>query len=124
MVKASASFSPLPKMDLGLSVVAVSGSLVRGNENGGHSADGSSYLGSGRLPGYAVFNLSVAQQVSQSLKVFGAVNNLFDRDYATSGQLGPYAFTGSGAYTNGGQGTTFYTPGAPRSFWLGLRYTL
>jgi len=124
MVKASASFSPLPKMDLGLSVVAVSGSLVRGNENGGHSADGSSYLGSGRLPGYAVFNLSVAQQVSPSLKVFGAVNNLFDRDYATSGQLGPYAFTGSGAYTNGGQGTTFYTPGAPRSFWLGLRYTL
>ena len=62
------------------------------------------------------------------------VNNLFDRHYATAAQLGSTAFSAGGSVVTrpfgqvGGDypqvGSTFYAPGAPRTFWVGLRYSL
>lgn len=66
------------------------------------------------------------------LTVFGQVNNVFDRRYATAAQLGATGFTSDGNFVArpfaavGGKyplmHATFYAPGAPRSFWLGVRY--
>ena len=96
-------------------------------------ADGKFYLGSGRSAGYAVFNLGANWQPTRALRLFGQVNNLADRRYATAAQLGTTGFTASGAFQArpfGGsaaagyplQGSTFYAPGAPRSLSVGLRY--
>jgi outer membrane receptor protein involved in Fe transport len=70
----------------------------------------------------------------EHLKVFVQVNNLFDRRYATASALGTTSFTAAGAFvsrpfptqTNGDDyaqvAGTFYSPGAPRSFFGGARY--
>jgi outer membrane receptor protein involved in Fe transport len=63
------------------------------------------------------------------------VNNVFDREYYTGAQLGSTGFNGAGAFVarpfagpvvEGERpmlGTTFLAPGAPRLYWLGIRYS-
>ena len=56
------------------------------------------------------------------------------RQYASAAQLGSTAFSAGGSVVTrpfgqvGGDypqvGSTFYAPGAPRTFWVGLRYSL
>ncbi len=132
-LKLAMGWKASPTWDLELSGIGVSGSYARGNENNAHQPDGSTYLGSGRSAGYAVFNLATQWQTTSRLKVFGHVANLFDRRYTTAAQLGNTAFTSSGAFQArpfGGsaaagyplQGSTFYAPGAPRSITVGLKY--
>lgn len=125
MLKANARCQVLPSWTLGLDLVAVNGSHVRGNENNAHSPDGITTFGAGRTPGYAVLNLSSSYQATRQLKVFGSVNNLFDRQYSTAGQLGPYAFNADGSSRQSStEGTTYHAPGAPRTLWMGVRYSL
>ena len=134
MFKAAADYRLTPALSLGADLVAVSGAFARGNENNQHQADGTYYLGSGRSGGYAVMNLGARYEVSRGVQLFGQINNLFDRQYATAAQLGSTAFSSSGGFVarpfpaTGGEyplvGSTFYAPGAPRSFWIGLRYSL
>lgn len=132
-LKLAVEWKATPTLELEFSGIGVSGSLARGNENGAHAADGKFYLGSGRSAGYAVFNLGANWQPTRALRLFGQVNNLADRRYATAAQLGSTGFTASGAFQArpfGGsaaagyplQGSTFYAPGAPRSLSMGLRY--
>ena len=114
-------------------MAAISGAIARGNENGGHAADGTFYLGPGRSPGYAVVNLGVTVKASKGVTWFGRVGNVLDRRYATAAQLGATAFDASGRFVAqpfaaDAQGrvplrsSTFFAPGAPRLFSLGLRY--
>lgn len=132
ILKVFADWQVTPSWSLGLDMQAIGGSVARGNENGQHQADGVYYLGSGRNPGYAVFNLNTEVQPSKGVKLFLAINNLFDRRYATAAQLGPTGFTANGAFqarpfaadANGDRPlmhSTFYAPGAPRSFALGMK---
>jgi outer membrane receptor protein involved in Fe transport len=46
--------------------------------------------------------------------VFAKVNNVFDRDYATFGQLGQNIYTGNDEQ--------FRTPSAPRAAWIGVTF--
>ena len=119
---------------LGLDMSAVGGSFARGNENNQHQSDGSYYLGPGRSAGYAVFNLSADYRPTPALKFFVQVNNVFSRRYNTASQLGAAAFDANGNFqarpfpvnADGDrplQNSTFYAPGAPRSFVFGLKYT-
>lgn len=119
---------------VGLDFHGVSGSLARGNENGEHQPDGVYYLGPGRSAGYGVFNLSAAWRPTAGLKFFAQVNNLFDRRYATAAQLGPTGFDANGnfvarLFAQNAEGeyplrhSTFFAPGAPRTVWLGVRYS-
>lgn len=135
LLKASANYRVNSALTVGTDLIGVSGSYARGNENNQHRADGSHYLGSGRSAGYTVMNLTARYQVSRGLRVFGQVNNLFDREFTTAAQLGSTAFSASGGVLTqpfgqnaGGDypqvGSTFYAPGAPRTLWVGLRYTL
>ncbi|KAB2970703.1 MAG: TonB-dependent receptor [Zoogloea sp.] len=135
MVKASASYRITNALSVGTDLVGVSGSFARGNENNQHQPDGTYYVGSGRSGGYAVFNLNTRYQVDRRLQVFGQINNLFDRQYTTGAQLGSTAFNADGSAlvarpfgaVNGEfpqVGSTFYAPGAPRTVWVGVRYSL
>ena len=92
------------------------------------------YTGSGRSGGYAVFNFGVDYKPAPGWKLFLQVSNLFDRKYTTGGQLGSNGFTPEGNYiaralpanANGDfpvSRATLYSPGAPRTAWVGLRYT-
>ncbi len=118
----------------GADVTAVGRSLARGNENGHNQADGVYYLGSGHNPGYALLNLNAAWKPATGLKLFASIHNVFDRKYSTAAQLGPTGFDDAGNFegrpfpadANGDRPVrhaTFYAPGAPRTFTLGLKYT-
>ena len=120
--KAHADYRILPNLSAGLQLIAIGNSFVRGNENNAHAAD-ATHLGSGRTPGYGVLNFSASYRPAPGWKLFANVSNVLDRKYSSTGQLGPYAFTPAGGYTNSGStSTTFYAPGAPRNFSLGARY--
>lgn len=120
--KAQADYKFSPDLSAGLQLIAVGGSFVRGNENNAHMAD-ATHLGSGRLPGYGVLNFSGSYRPGANWKLSASVSNVLNRTYATTGQLGAYALTPAGGYTNAdGVGASFYSPGAPRAVSLTARY--
>ncbi|CAN5311328.1 TonB-dependent receptor [soil metagenome] len=134
MLKLFADYAATPAFTLSASMVAMSGALARGNENGAHQPDGTYYLGSGRSAGYAVFNLGTSYRVTPKLQLTAQLDNLFDTQYSTAAQLGATGFDASGNFVArplGGSNadgyplrqSTFYAPGAPRRIWFGLRYT-
>jgi outer membrane receptor protein involved in Fe transport len=121
-------------LTLNANMLAVGSSYARGNENNLHQPDGSIFLGPGKSGGYAVFNLGAKYQVEPALQLIGNIQNLFNRTYSTAAQLGPSGFAANGnfvarpfappaANNDAVQHATFFAPGAPRSFWVGLKYT-
>ncbi len=131
LFKAYAELRPAQRVDLDVNVVAAGAALARGNENGGHEPDGTYYLGSGSVGGYAVVNLSARYALTSRFALVAQVTNVFDRRYATAAQLGPAGFGTDGAFTarpfpavDGEyplRHTTFLAPGAPRRAWAGIR---
>jgi outer membrane receptor protein involved in Fe transport len=90
--------------------------------------------GSGKSNGYGVLNLTAQYRFEPRFSVFGQINNVFDREYYTASLLGPTGFTANGSYIARplpAVGAEFPVstrrstrPGAPRTFWVGLRYEL
>jgi outer membrane receptor protein involved in Fe transport len=133
ILKVFADYDINAAWSLGLDMTAIEGSFARGNENNRHQPDGVYYLGPGRTAGYAVFNLSVDYRPVSSIKIFVQVSNLFDRKYNTASQLGATAFDANGnfqarpfpANAEGDrplQSSTFFSPGAPRAYLIGVQY--
>lgn len=133
MLKLSADWAASGRVSLGLDLQAVGGMLARGNENNAHTPDGVYYLGSGSSAGFAVVHLRGEWRVSPALSLSAKVSNLFDRRYHTAAQLGATAFDAQGRFVarpfpanaNGERplvGSTFYAPGAPRTFGIMARY--
>jgi outer membrane receptor protein involved in Fe transport len=117
---------------LGGNVNAVSGVFARGNENNLHQPAAPYYLGQGKSAGFAVLNLQARFQATPKWQFFAHLNNVFDRRYTTSAQLGPMGFNANGnfqsrpfgANANGDfplQYSSFFAPGAPRSVWVGMK---
>lgn len=131
--KAAIGWEAAPWLSLDLDMVAISGVIARGNENGAHEADGVYYLGPGRTRPYAVVNLGGELRPTRGIAVFAMVRNLFDKDYATAAQLGTTAFNAAGQVVSrpfagpviDGERplvqSTFFAPGAPRSIQVGVR---
>ncbi|WP_027546490.1 TonB-dependent receptor [Bradyrhizobium sp. WSM2254] len=77
-----------------------------------------------KLPSYTVFNLHTSYQVTKNVQLYGKVDNIFDKRYATYGQ-----FFDRGAlpnFTNGGNDFTdprSLSPARPRAFYAGMRVT-
>ena len=128
LLKISARYAAASTWGLSANVVAVSGSLARGNENAQHTSDGTVYQGPGSSAGYAVFNLGADWRPKPKLQLGAQINNLFDLRYATAAQLGANAFNATGAvnadpFGNGSSPqSTFFAPGAPRSLSVSLKY--
>lgn len=148
IVQASWNYALNKKFDVTLNMVMHSSSYVRGNENNQHQSreatnevvsgtnrDPYDYIGKGSIPGYAVFNLRANYKFDNGFSVYARLDNLFDREYATAGNLGRTPFTptsglaasdAAGFNYNSDQwkNTTFIGPGAPRAIWLGVSYDL
>jgi outer membrane receptor protein involved in Fe transport len=150
--KVFSDYSFSDKFKLGGDMILVAGSFVRGNENNKHqpgevtwecddeAANGedcksaygtSTFRGKGKTPGYATVNLFTSYKPRSDWTVFGRLNNVFDKEYYTAGQLGADPFNSSGVIQTNPNGSTnksftigdtFVAPGAPRSLWVGVRY--
>ena len=133
LFKAGVSLDAARWLTLSADLIATSGMIARGNENGEHQADGTYYLGNGATRGYAVVNAGAELRVRPQVALYVQVRNLLDRDYATAAQLGATGFDAAGNFVSrpfsgpaiGGErplvGSTFYAPGAPRSVQVGMR---
>jgi len=82
----------------------------------------------GQVPGYTVVNLDTQWQVTPSLQLFATIANLFNHQYQNFGLLGANAFTGPDRTFGAVLGIDpvseqFRGLGAPRGFWVGLRYS-
>jgi outer membrane receptor protein involved in Fe transport len=103
----------------------ISGNLTTGNACS--SGTESTFRGPGKIAGYATFNMFASYDIAPEWKVFGRVNNVFDREYATAGVLGADPFNSNGSLANANLrstvvGDTLVAPGAPRSAWVGVRW--
>lgn len=118
-------WNPNDRLRIGTSVLAYSAQYVRGNENNRHQAK-DEFEGRGKLPGYAVVNLAADYRFTRDWTLFGRVDNLFDKRYATGGALAENPFVGTGhafeADPDEWRHEQFIAPGAPRAAWVGVRY--
>ncbi len=110
-----------------LQVQAIGNSLARGNENGGHQADGEDFLAGGKSAGSAVVNMLTQYRFNRQMTVQAGIRNLFDRRYSSAAQLGPLGFENGAFAGNDGMNretrhSTFFAPGAPRLFSVTLIY--
>jgi outer membrane receptor protein involved in Fe transport len=105
-----------PRVSGGLSLVYTGSQYAQGDQNNLDST--------GKVPGSTLVNLTGSWQITEALQVFGRINNLFDTTYALGGVLGENFFNGPGLTFDAAAVTDeqFRTPGAPRSFFVGLRY--
>lgn len=136
IAKAFVQWQALPSLSLDADASYVGRSPARGNENGRHQPDGVYYLGPGYSAGYVLLNLGAEWRPMPRLATYLQVNNVLDRRYATAAQLGATPFTAAGDFQarpfaspviDGERplvSSTFYAPGAPRAFLLGVRYRL
>ncbi len=121
-LNAAASYDLTDRTTIGAGAVAVSRQFARGNDNNRHQPDGVNFLGPGEIPGYAFFNLNLDFKLDRDLQVFAKLANVFDRRYATAGALRQNFFPGGNLAAPGAQvNETFYAPGAPRAFWVGIQ---
>jgi outer membrane receptor protein involved in Fe transport len=133
--KAFAAWDVTEQISLSLDAINIGSSYARGNENNEHQAEAPYYLGSGEIGGYTVFNLGAEYRPMQALTLFAQVNNVLDREYYTGAQLGSTGFNAAGEFVarpfagpvvDGERpllGSTFLAPGAPRTYWLGARFS-
>ena len=74
-LKAGFDYLLTPEWKLGMDVVGVSSQFLRGDEGNDNP----------QLPGYAVVNLHSSYQISKNVQIYGLVDNLFDKKFATFG---------------------------------------
>jgi outer membrane receptor for monomeric catechols len=125
-LKVAADWRALPGLSLGADVQAVSERGTSGNEDG-LLEDRGDERADVALPGHAVVNLRASWRPgsgapSGGWELVGKVNNVFDRRYETFGALAETVFDANGQFTGDQRDAVFVAPGAPRSFFVGLRY--
>ncbi|WP_407188480.1 TonB-dependent receptor [Bradyrhizobium centrosematis] len=77
-----------------------------------------------KLPSYTVFNLHTSYQVAKNVQLYGRIDNVFDKRYATYGQF--FDREALPNFTNGGNDFTdprSLSPARPRAFYAGMRVT-
>lgn len=107
--KFRASYEILPTWSVGGNVIAATGQYAHGAENN-QVLEGIQP----KIPGYAILNLDTHYNFDSNWILFARVNNVFDKEYSTFGQLGQNIYTG--------QDEQFRTPSAPRAGWIGVTY--
>ena len=117
--KLRAEYSVSERWAIGATVVYASSQYAHGDENNQDVH--------GQVPGYTVTNLDTQFQLAPNLQLFANVSNLFNRPYQNFALLGANAFTGPDRTFGPALGIDpvseqFRGLGAPRGFWLGLRY--
>ncbi len=120
-LKLGADWRATPKLSVGGDLLVSSSRPVAGNEDGALSAQNPALSDTG---GYLLLNLRASWQFSPRWQLYGRIDNVFDRRYASYGQAGYNLFAG-GALLQPGAAVPverFVAPGAPRLFLVGMRY--
>lgn len=105
-----------PRFSAGAKLEAIASQYAFGDQNNTDAH--------GQVPGYAIVGLRARYRVNARLEFVGRVDNVFDRRYESFGLLGENYFA-SGSYDpDNTRSEPFLTPGAPRSFMIGLRFAL
>ncbi|MCI0652882.1 MAG: TonB-dependent receptor, partial [Methylococcaceae bacterium] len=110
LVKISADVDLWDHFSLGLGMLYNSAQYFRGDEANLNDT----------VPGYVVFNLRGELRLNKSVALFGRVDNLFDRRYATFGLYGQADQVLGSSFDN----TRFVSPGSPRAGWIGIKLSL
>ncbi|MGH8202558.1 MAG: TonB-dependent receptor [Steroidobacteraceae bacterium] len=119
-------------LDVGASLIGVSGSYLHGNENnanvgGTMDAATGAYTspdGTGWIPSYMELNFNGTYRFNAHFEIFGRMTNALDRDYATAGFLTQNVYTLNGTFKSDPDDWTNennVVPGAPRTIWGGVR---
>src|SRR5439155_14463413 len=110
-------YAATPNWDIGLNLLYRNSVFARGDENNQDR--------NGKIAGYSVLNLDTSYAISDQLRLFARVDNLFNRQYANFGVLGQNFFNSAGHTFDAGNTSNeqFIGPGAPRGAWIGLRYS-
>jgi len=107
--KLRTSYDMSPTWKIGGNLVAATGQYAHGAENN-QTLDSVSP----KIPGYTILNLDTNYNLTSNWSLFAKVNNVFDKDYSTFGQLEQNIYTGLNEQ--------FRTPSAPRAGWVGVTY--
>ena len=107
--KAAAEYAIDDRWSLGLDVIAVSSSHLRGDES--NELD--------RLSGYTTVNARATYRRA-GFEVFALIENVFDREYENFGLIGEEPDEVIGL-DDIGEDVRFYAPGPPVSAWVGIR---
>ena len=113
----AAEYQMTPRWSFGGNLRAYSGQYAVGDENNQDIH--------GQLPGYAVVDLDLHYRPTSRLAFFARIGNLFGRGYFVCGQLSDNVFDTPQRLidsTGPGTSTLFVAPGAPRSWFVGVRY--
>jgi len=119
-LKLSADYRVTDSWSVGATLLAFSEQYVHGNENNLHDTDG-------KVDGYQVLNLTTRYLIGRQWQLFARIDNVLDEEYSTAGILAENSFDASGAFVPDAslwEDETFYAPGAPRAFWVGVKYQL
>jgi outer membrane receptor protein involved in Fe transport len=106
-LKLRAAYDITPSWNVGSNVMFASGQYAHGDENNQDV--------NGKVPGYGIMNLDTRYQFNNNWTVFGLINNVFDKAYAT------YGLVGTNIYNNSYE--QFRTPATERAGWLGVTYS-
>jgi iron complex outermembrane recepter protein len=107
-LKAGFDYLLTPEWRLGMDVVGVSGQFFRGDEGNDNP----------QLAGYAVVNLHSSYQVTKNVQIYGLVENLFDKKFAT---FGTYYDTEPLASARDLTDPRMVTPAAPLAAYGGVK---
>jgi outer membrane receptor protein involved in Fe transport len=121
-LKVRLTYAVTPDWLIGSNITAFSDRYMRGNENNSHVDTGLDTLGNGKVAGYAIVNLDTRYNIGNGWSVFGKAVNVFDTEYNNGGMMGESMFAANGVFTGSETSSGFFSPGAPRAGWLGVRY--
>jgi iron complex outermembrane receptor protein len=107
--KLRSSYEITPTWNIGGNLIATQDQYARGAENN-QILNGISP----KIPGYVVLHLDTNYALTSNWILFAKINNVFDKEYSTFGQLGQNIYTGNDEQ--------FRTPSAPRAGWVGVTY--
>jgi len=111
-VKVGVDYAVTDKWHVGVDMVAASGQVIFGNENGALP----------QTPGYAIFGLHTSYQVGKNFQIYGFAQNIFDQRYYTSGALFDVtSFPNAAPFLTN---PTSFGPGKPIAVYGGMRITL
>ncbi|SEM29056.1 TonB-dependent receptor [Bradyrhizobium sp. OK095] len=112
-IKVGVDYAVTDVWKVGGNAIFVSSQYIVGDESNQYS----------KLPSYTVFNLHTSYQVTKNFQLYGRVDNVLDKRYATYG-----TFFDTGALPNFTTGGGFndlrsLSPARPRAFYAGMRVT-
>ncbi|HEX6993946.1 MAG TPA: TonB-dependent receptor [Gammaproteobacteria bacterium] len=107
LLKAGVTVNVTPRFSIGADVLSSGSMHLRGDE--GNLVD--------RVDSYTIASLRGEYALGDTTRIFGSIDNVFDTDYETFGVFGDPEEVLGDEFDD----PRFFSPGAPRAAWIGIR---